>query len=175
MITRIVLYGVLLACTLAMLLLLTGFAAWQLEAPWLSGKSYALAGSLMLLAFSCLLLLGGGLLLRTVYLGVADYFAGDARALRRVWMLHSHKRNAGQRMLLEKRQIHYWHQLKRQRMLTADDKKHSRALFKAINAELQESVAPERYKALRKHLKQHRKQVNPQAMLALRDQELCRF
>ena len=172
--TKVVLHSVLLGCGLAMLLLLAGFGCWQLGWVWLAGWSYTWAGNLLLLAFVTLLVLAGGLSLRAIYKELAAYFHREARAVRRVLMLQIRKHNARQRLLLEKRQLHYLSQLKRQRLLAANNKKHSRALFKAIAKELQVSVAPDSRKTLQKHLKQHYKQANPQAMLALRDQVLCR-
>ncbi|MCK9607311.1 MAG: hypothetical protein M0R33_12790 [Methylomonas sp.] len=172
--TKIVLYAVLFTCSLAMLLLTVGFSCWQLG--WFNWASwfYPLAGKIILSAFLLLLMLGCGLFIHALYVELAVYFRWDAVALRRVAMLRQLHSDARQRLLVEKSQIHYLYELKRQRLLIADNKKHSRALFKAVSAELQQSVEPDSFKSLQKHLKQHRNQANPQAILALRDQVLCR-
>lgn len=172
--TKIVLYAVLLICSLSMLLLLGGFSCWRLG--WVNWASwfYLLAGQIILAAFLLLLLLGCGLFVQALYVELAVYFRWDAVALRRVAMLRQLQHNAGQRLLLEKSQIHYLYELKRRRLLAADNKKHSRALFKAVSAELRQSVEPDSYKSLQKHLKQHRNQADPQAILALRERVLCR-
>ncbi|MCQ8106306.1 hypothetical protein NP590_19535 [Methylomonas sp. SURF-2] len=172
--TKITLYAVLWIASLAMILLVTGFVGWRLGWPGLAVFLYPLAGHIMLLAFSLLLLLGCGLFLRALYRELVVYFHGEAAAVRRLAMLRISRHHAVQRRPLERDQIQYLYELKRQRLLTADNKKHSRALFKAISAELRHSVEPDRFRTLQRHLKQHRSQVDPQAMLALRERVLCR-
>ena len=157
----------------AMLLFLGGFAGWQLGIAWLTTSLYTLAAKAILLAFALLLLLFVGLMLQTLYQELSLYFRREAIALRRVAMLQMREHEARLRFLLERRQIHYLNQLKRQRLLVADDKKHSGELFKAINSELKHYMAPTNYKAVHKELKQHHKQANSQAMLELRKQVLC--
>jgi len=158
----------------AIMLFLTGFACWQLGMAWLATGFYTLAAKVTLLAFALLLLLLGGLMLQALYQGVALYFRRETIALRRVAMLQMRHHDAKQRFFLEKRQIYYLNQLKRQRLLVADDKKYSGELFKAINTELKHCMVSINYKAARKELKQYHKQANSQAMLELRKQVLCR-
>ncbi|MCQ8129592.1 hypothetical protein [Methylomonas rivi] len=172
--TKIILYSVLWVCSLAMVLLVAGFIGWRFGRPELPACLYPLAGRIMLSAFLLLLLLGCGLFLQALYRELAVYFRWDAVALRRVAMLQRLQYDARQRVLLERTQIHYLYELKRQRLLAADNKKHSRALFEAVSAELRQSVEPDSFKSLQKHLKQYRSQVNPRAMLALRERALCR-
>lgn len=172
--TKIVLYAVLLSCSLAMLLLIAGFTSWQLGWFVWAGWFYPLAGKVLLSAFLLLLMLGCGLFMQALYAELAVYFRLDAMAFRRVATLLRQQHDARQRLLLEKSQIRYLYELKRQRLLAADNKKHSRALFKAVSAELRQSVEPDSFKSLQKHLRRHCKQANPQAMLALRDQVICR-
>ena len=173
MLAKVILYAVLATASLAMLLLLTGFVCLQLGLAGLVGLLYGLAGKLMLLAFGLLMLLGCGSVLQAIYKELAAYGRREASALRRLLMLQMLKENHGQRVQQEKKQLRYWQEFKRQRMLVANNKKHSRELYKAITAELQTSIAAERYKALQKQLKHYRNQANPEAMLALREQVLC--
>lgn len=168
-----ILHGILLTFGSAILLLLAGFAGWQFGLVWLATGLYALAAKAILLAFALLLLLQVGLMLQAFYQWVSLYFRRETTALRRLATLQMRRRDARQRFMLERRQIYYLNHLKRQRLLAADDKKHSVELFKAINAELKHCVAPTYYKAVHKELKQHRKQANSRAMLALRKQVLC--
>lgn len=166
---RVALYGVLLGCGLAMSLLLLGFSGWQLGLLWLAAWCYALAGNLLLLAFVLLFFWVTGLMLQVAFHDIKSYFRQESRVLRRLVMLQLYQHAAGQKLVLEKRQLHYLNQLKRQRLLAANNKKHSRMLFKAIKVELEDSMTPCSYKVL----KQHQKQANTQAMLALRNRLLC--
>lgn len=168
-----ILHGILLVFGSAMLLFLAGFAGWQFGMSWVAAGLYALAAKIIWLAFILLSLLHTGWVLRAFWQGLLHYFHGESMALRRVAMLQIRQRNAGQRLLLERLQLHYQSQIKRQRLLAADDKKQNADLFKAISAELCQYSTPVGYKALRKELRQHHKQANPQAMLALRAQVLC--
>ena len=173
MFAKVILYAVLATASLAMLLLLMGFVCLQLGLAGLVGLLYGLAGKLMLLAFGLLMLLGCGSVLQAIYKELAAYGRREASALRRLLMLQMLKENHTQRVQQEKKQLRYWQEFKRQRMLAANNKKHSRELYKAITAELQTAIAAERYKALQKQLKHYRNQANPEAMLALRKQVLC--
>jgi len=169
-----ILQFILLAFGGAMLLFLTGFVGWQFGLAWMVTGLYLLAAKATLLAFALLLLLLASLSLQAVYQGLSQYFGRETIALRRVTMLQMRHHDAGLRFLLERRQTQYLNQLKRQRLLIADDKKHSTELFKSINTELKHYMTPVNYKAVRKELKQHHKQANSEAMLALRKQVLCR-
>lgn len=171
--TKVMLYAVLAVASLAMMLLLIGFVAVHVGLAVLMGLLYGLAGKLMLLAFGLLLLLGGGLILQAIYKDLAAYGRREASALRRLVTLQMRKHNLSQRIQQEKKQLRYWQEFNRQRLLAANNKKHSRELYKAISAELQKSIAADRYKALHKQLKRYRNQANPEAMLALREQVLC--
>lgn len=173
MLTKVILYAVLAIASLAMLLLLTGFVAVHAGLAVLMGLLYGVAAKLMLLAFGLLLLLGGGLLLQAVFKDLAGYWRREAAAWRRLLTLQMHQDYVCRLMQQEKKQLQYWQEFKRQRLLAVNNKTHSRDLYKAISAELQKSVSADRYKALRKQLKQYRNQANPEAMLALREQELC--
>lgn len=173
MLAKVILYAVLATASLAMLLLLMGFVCLQLGLAGLVGLLYGLAGKLILLAFGLLILLGCGSVLQAIYNELAAYGRREAAALRRLLMLQMLKENHSQRVQQEKKQLRYWQEFKRQRLLAANNKKHSRELYKAITAELQTAIAAERYKALQKQLKHYRNQAKPEAMLALREQVLC--
>ncbi|MGY6277347.1 hypothetical protein [Methylomonas sp. MgM2] len=168
-----ILRGVLLAFATAVTLLLMGFTVWQFGMVWLATGLYTVAAKAILLAFALLLLLHVGLILQGFYQGVALYFRREAIALRRAAMLQIRQHDLRQRFLLEKRQLHYLSQLKRQRLLFTDDRKHNVELFRAINAEFKCCLEPMNYKTVRKELIHHHKQANTHAMLALRKQVLC--
>lgn len=165
----VVLYAALLGIGLALSLLLLGFGCWQLGVTWLAGWSYSLAENSLLLAFALLMLWLLSLLFQAIFSGIKTYFQPKSRLLRRLVMLQVNQHVVGQKLMLEKRQLHYLTQLKQQRLLAVNNKKHSRVLFKAIRAELQDVMTPGTHKAL----KQYHKQANPHGMLALRNKIVC--
>ena len=173
MLTKLILYAALTTASLAMLLLLIGFVCLHLGLAVLTGLIYGLAGKIMLLAFGLLLLLGCGLALQAIYKELAGYWRREASALRRILTLQMRKESNSQLIQQQKKQLRYWQEFKRQRLLAANNKKHSQDLYKAISAELQTSITAERYNVLQKQLKHYRNQANPDAMLALRAQVLC--
>ncbi len=165
--------GILLTFGGALLLFLAGFAGWQFGLAWLAAGLYALAAKAILLAFLLMFLFQTGQMLQALYQGLSRYFRREAMAWRRVAMLQKRHHDARQRYALERSQAYYMAELKRQRLRSADDKKHSVALFKAIDAELKKHTTAESYKSMRKQLKQYCKQADLQAMLALRERVLC--
>lgn len=169
-----ILHAILLAFGGAMLLFIAGFAGWQLGLAWLATGLYALAARILWLAFGALAVLQSVWVLLAVWRGVAQYFRREAMALRRVVMLQICRRDAGQRQLIEIRQMHYRSQLKRQRLLIANDKKHRNELYHAIDDELRNMASPDAYKVLARELKHRRKRADIPGMLALREQTLCR-
>jgi hypothetical protein len=173
MVTKIILYAVLATASLAMLLLLAGFGCLNWGLAGLTALIYGLAGKLMLSAFSLLLLLGCSLLLQSIHRELAGYWRRDVCALRRVLVLQMRHDNSCQRLQQKKKQLRYWQELKRHRLLAANNRKHSRDLYKALSAELRPAMAADRYKAFQKQLKHYRKQANPEAMLVLREQAIC--
>lgn len=173
MLVKWLLYAVLLVCSLAMLCLLLGFALWQLDWAWLAGQAYHLAGELMLAGFLLLFILGCGLCLRALYQDFALYWQRETRLSRRISMLKTRKHHHSQRRRLERQQIQYRQELQRQRLLMANDKKHSRLLYRAICQELRAHLSAERYQLLQADLKRYDRQADLQSMLALRERVLC--
>jgi hypothetical protein len=170
---RALVYGIFTVFGGAMLLLLVGFAGWQFGLVWLAAGLYAVAVKSLWIAFILLLLWQAGWSLNVLWQGLVRYFRREAMAMRRVARLQMHYRDVGQRLMSEKRQLHYHSQMKRQRILLADDKRHSGELYDAIDAELRDRVSPEAYRDLRKTLKKYHKRADARAMLALRRQVLC--
>ncbi len=171
------LYSVMTIASAAMLLFVAGFVCWQLGMAMMTGLIYWMAGKIMLLAFALLLLLGLAELLRTVWRDLRVYFSGEARALRRLLAVHSQASTSRQYWLAQAQQVRFWARIKRQRLLTANNRRHLRGLFRAISAELHASksgLPSDRYQALHKALRNYHKRADAEAMLALREQLPCR-
>ena len=160
-----------------MLLFVTGFLCFQLGLSSLTTLFYAVAAKIMLLAFGLMVLLGALAWVSGLHGELRSYFRREAIALRRVWSAQTLKLHLAQRMTLERRQLHYFNQFKRQRLLVANNKKHVRALYLAIYHDLQQvrkEMPDTRYQTLYKALRQHHKRADAEAMLALRQQIPCR-
>ena len=167
----------LVIASLAMLSFVLGFVCWQLGLALWAGLMYRLAGLGMLIAFSSLLLLGLLSLLASLGHDLRVYFSAEARALRRLLSLRVRCGDQRLRMFEQVKQLRFWARIKRQRLLARDDQRHLRALFLAIDAELniaKAQLTARHYQALRKVLRHHLKQADIEAMLALREQLSCR-
>lgn len=171
------LYSALLICSLAMLLFVVGFLCLQLGLSLLTTLFYAVAGKIMLLAFGLLLLLGAGAVAAAVWRELRAYSCREAAALRRFLAVKSRQADADLYRTQASRQLLYLSHFKRQRLLAANNRKHLRELFDAINKELQavrSQLPAATYKSLRKALRNHHKRADASAMLALREQIPCR-
>jgi hypothetical protein len=175
MATRL-LYLILLFLSLSMLLFVAGFLCFHLGLTVLTTLLYSLAGKIMLMTFAGILLSGILALLAALRGEFRAYFQADAGALRRILAIYNRKHNLTLRQNLEIRQIHYFHNQKRQRLLSADNQKQLRELHKTILQEL-ESAKPRlpssHFAELRKALRQHLDQADAQAMLVVRQQITC--
>ena len=171
------LYSVWGIASLSMLLFGAGFICWQLGLGWLTSWLYAWAGKTLFVAFALLLVLALVAMLRAVAAGCATYFASESVALRRLLTVYARQQNQVLQQTLQTRQLRYFSEFKRQRLLAADNKRQLRGLFMAVNAELKAARAQlpvDSYRALHKALRQHFKQADAQAILAVRKQIVCR-
>jgi hypothetical protein len=171
-----VLTGLIVLCSIAMLLFVMGFIAGSTGWPVFMPMLYAIASQLMLLAFGLLLVTGLTALLRAIALEVAAYFAREARAKRRLWRLQGHLLQVDRLQRLKARQTRYFEHCKRQRLLVANHNKHRQALFHSIDHELQAikpQLAATDYRRLQRALRHHHKRANAEAMLAVRKQFLA--
>jgi hypothetical protein len=170
---RYLLYGIIFFLSLSMLIFVAGFICYQLDLSLLTSLLYGLAERILLLAFLLLALSGLMALLSAVCVDLRGYFRQDARAVRQIFAVQTRKHNLARRLALEIRQIQYFSNLKRQRLLQADNRKHLQELYNAILLEL-ESAKPQlpanRFAEMHKALRQYLKQADDQAMLTLRQQ-----
>jgi len=169
-------FGGLVIASLAMLLFVVGFVCLQFGLALLMGLFYLLASKVMLLALILLALLGAIALFKAVCREFSAYFNRESAALRQLLSLQMRREDVERREAAEWRQLDYWHRLRRQHVLTADNRKQARELSDAINRELQTvraQLPTAIYKDLRKALRRCRKQADATAMLALRQQIPC--
>ena len=167
-----ILYGILLTCSLAMLLFVSGFVLFHLGLSLLTTVFYMIAGEIMLLAFAMLALWGAVVLVRALWQDLRDYFRKEAVAVRRLWSVKARQLYLEQQGVLEAQQIYNRSRFKRLRLLDVNNKKHLKTLYEGIHAEL-EAVKPqlseERYHELLQALRRHHKEADAEGMLALRE------
>jgi hypothetical protein len=171
------LYSVLSICSLAMLLFVAGFICWQFGLALLTGLFYLVASKIMLLAFVFLVLLGAIALCGAILQDVRRYFSRETRVLRKIFSAHTRRLDAEQRVMAQSRQLRYWSYFRRRRLLEANNKKQVRALFTAINQELQamkNKLPADNYREFRKALRQCHRRADAEAMLMLRERIVCR-
>lgn len=167
------LYSALLIGSAAMLLFVIGFVCFQLGLGLLTSLFYVVAGKIMLLALGLLLTLGAAALMAAVWRELTGYLGREAAALRRILAVTVRQADVANYTVQQSRQIRYLNHFKRQRLLAANNRKHLRELFDAVNRELQavkSELPATTYKSLRKALRNHHKQADAEAMLVLREQ-----
>lgn len=160
-----------------MLLFMAGFICLHFGMAVPATLLYSLASAFLLLAFAILMLSGIGVFLSGMLRDARRFFGPEAAAIRRLLAIY-HQKNQQTRILLFKhRQIQYFSQFNRQRLLAADNKKQFRELYKAVNRELRaaKTTMPSAgYRVLRKALRDARGSADPAAILALRQRISCR-
>lgn len=176
MMMSLIFKSLIAACSLAMFLFLFGFVLMELHWGWFAHAVYQFASKLLLLSMLLLVGLAGlGLVVR-IHQTLIQYFSEEAKALRQVWKLQTKQANFAQRTDLEWQQFYYLNHFKRQRLLLANNRKHLRELFHAINRELQsvKSQMPSaKYRTLKKNLRRSHRRGDAAAMLSVRGDLSC--
>lgn len=170
-------WGLWLICSLAMLMFLVGFVLYQLGLGWVAALIFPLASRILLLAMGLLAVLAAAGVLKLLAGELKRYFSADAVALRQLLRLRIKSCDLKQQAAMEWRQLQYRNRFKRQRIMVANNRKHLRELFHAVNQELltMKSQLPNaRYQALHKALRRSHKQGDAQAILSVRGELSCR-
>jgi len=155
----------------ALLLFLTAeaFSALPLLA-YLTPAFYQLGGLSLLASFALLfvslLLLTGSQILRGIY----RYFSGIERRQRRLWFVQGKLEQEHGLFFHRRLQTRYFLEAKRQRLVRANNRKHSRSLAKAIDRDLaaiKTQVSPDQFKTWRRQNQIYRRQANIEGLIAL--------
>lgn len=167
----------LFTASFAMVLFLIGFIFMQVGLPWLTTLFYGIASKILLLTMLSLAGLALLALALTVWRELRHYFSRESFALRRILSLHNHQRNLKQRTAQQWRQLHYLNRFKRHRLLVANNRKHLRELFDAVNRELQTvktQLPNAKYRHLKKALRRCYRQGDVDGILSVRGDMQCR-
>jgi hypothetical protein len=176
-VNRKLLYSLLALASIGMLLLLSGFAAWQLRLLAVAGLLYTVAERMLLTAFAGWAVWGLLALLRGFLRDVGEFLSGENRAMRRFWFKHQRQQSQQIRQHEQTRQLHYRFHFKRQKLQQADARRQRRLLLRALQRELRQARNQfdlEEYNRLRRALILSYRHADDAALLALRERFACR-
>lgn len=167
-----VVYAVLALLTLSMLLHVGGFIGYRGGWPQLAGLCFAVAGKLLLLGFAALAVAGLLALFNAIRIDCGAYFREDAAALRRLLATLQHSQRHSQRHVARLRHVRWFAEVRRQRLLRADDRRQLLALYRTLLQELEAArpgMPAAQFAVMRKTLQRLRRRGDFRAMLGLRD------
>jgi hypothetical protein len=134
---------------IALLLMFAAFAVFVsvdlllwLAVPGLPGLMTQIGLAAMISAFSLLLATGLFVLIKLIITSCSNYFAPSQRLQRRLWFIQARQEQFKQLFYYKTVQINYFNELKRKRLLSANNRQHIQSLSKAIDKDLQ-SIKPQ--------------------------------
>lgn len=107
-----------------------------LAVPALPGALTILASAMLLSGFSILIISGLLGCLKIIVRAILDYFSSKQRAQRQLWFVWDKKDRLERLFYFKTRQLRYFNELHRKRLLKRNDCKHLRVLSKSIDKNL---------------------------------------
>jgi len=167
----------ILIVRIALLLLLAAFAVltsadlllW-LAIPGLPGLMTQLGLATLLSAFALLLITGLLLIGKLIVTACLDYFSTRQRLQRRLLFSQAKQEQFKQLFYFKKLQINYFKEVKRKRLLTANNRQQLQALSHAINKDLlmlKPQISKTTYLQLQQENTRYRNQQDIEALLTL--------
>ena len=167
----------ILIVRIALLLLLAAFAVltsadlllW-LAIPGLPGLMTQLGLAILLSAFALLLITGLLLIGKLIVTACLDYFSTRQRLQRRLLFSQAKQEQFKQLFYFKKLQINYFNEVKRKRLLMADNRQQLQALFNAIDKDLlmiKPQLSKTTYLQLQQENTRYRNQQDIEALLTL--------
>jgi len=138
--------------------------------PLLPELATRLGITLLLLGFGVLLCGGLVMLGRLVCRAVTGYFSAPQRQLRRLLFTANYQENLKQRFYWRKMKVAITNDVKRERLLVADNRRHIKSLSKAVRRDLsalKRQLPKTAYRQLQQELDSYRQELNADALLAL--------
>ncbi|MGZ8182023.1 MAG: hypothetical protein ACXWT1_08710 [Methylobacter sp.] len=141
-----------------------------LAVPGLPGALTMLGSAMLLSAFA--VLIGAGLwgVSKIFVYSAWDYFSSKQRVQRRLWFVQARQEQVKRLFYFKTRQIKYFNELSRKRLLKLNNRKHIRTLSKAIDKDLLsiKTKLPETtYLQLQQDNVRYRNQQDIEALLTL--------
>ncbi len=107
-----------------------------LAVPGLPGALTMLGTAMLLSAFSVLIIAGLWGVFKIIVRSALDYFSSKQRVQRRLWFVQARQDQVKRLFYFKARQIKYFNELSRKRLLKLNNRKHIRSLSKAIDKDL---------------------------------------
>ena len=167
----------ILIIRIALLLMFAAFAAFMsvdlllwLAVPGLPVLMTQLGLATLLSAFGLLLITGLFVLIKSIIASCFDYFSARQRLQRRLWFNQAQQDRLKRLFYFRTLQINYFNELKRKRLLSANNRQHIASLSKAIDKELQsvkQQLSKPTYLQLQRENAQYRAKQDVESLLKL--------
>ena len=162
---------------IALLLMFAAFAVFisvdlllWLAVPGLPGLMTQLGLATLLSGFALLLITGLFAIIKLIIASCFDYFSATQRVQRRLWFIQAKQDQLKQLFYFKTVQINYFNELKRKRLLSANNRQHIHSLSKAIDKDLlsiKQQLSKTTYLQLQRENAQYRDQQDIEALLKL--------
>ncbi len=142
----------------------------QLAMPGLPGLMTQLGLAALLSAFALLLITGLAVIIKRIIASCFDYFSARQRLQRRLWFIQAQQDRLKRLFYFRTLQINYFNEMKRKRLLIANNRQHIHSLSKAIDKDLQsikQQLSKATYQQLLRENVQYRKQQDVESLLRL--------
>jgi len=141
-----------------------------LAVPGLPGLMTRIGLATLLSAFALLLITGLVVIIKHIIASCFDYFSARQRLRRRLWFIQAQQEQLKRLFYFRTVQINYFNELKRKRLLSANNRQHIQSLSKAIDKDLQsikQQLSKTTYLQLQRENVRHRNQQDIEALLKL--------
>jgi hypothetical protein len=141
-----------------------------LAVPGLPGLMTQFGLATLLTAFALLLITGLFIVIKLIIAACFDYFSARQRLQRRLWFIQAQQDRLKQLFYFRTLQIDYFNELKRKRLLSANNRQHIKSLSKAIDKDLhsiKQQLSKKTYLQLRRENIQYRDKQDADALLKL--------
>lgn len=141
-----------------------------LAVPGLPGVLTRLATAMLLSGFAALIITGLWGVAKIVVSSVLAYFSARQRVQRRFWFAQAKQDQVNRLFYFKTRQIKYFNELSRKRLLKKNNRKHIRSLSKAIDKDLlsiKEKLPGTAYQQLQQDHARYRSRQDIEALLTL--------
>ena len=162
---------------IALLLLSAAFALFfsvdlllWLAVPGLPGLLTQLGLSTLLSAFALLLVTGPFVIIKLIMASCCDYFSATQRVQRRLWFIQAQQDRLNQLFYFRTLQVNYFNEVKKKRLLMANNRRQMQSLSNAIDKDLRsikQQLSKKTYQQLHQDNVRYRDQQDIEALLKL--------
>jgi len=142
----------------------------RLAVPGLPGALTLLGTAMLLSAFAVLIIAGLLGIFKIIIRSALDYFSSKQRVQRRLWFVQARQDQVKRLFYFKVRQIKYFNELSRKRLLKLNNRKHIRSLSKAIGKDLlsiKAKLPGTTYQQLQQDHARYRSRQDVEALLTL--------